>query len=110
MSKNKNLFAIFFINLLLVKFSDAATAPSSAPGPNPGKISGAPGETTLSQSQRPENISTNAPTEQHYNPAGDNLGLYSGLPTQMPEGLTQAPETFWQRDTLLGDLWGARNK
>jgi hypothetical protein len=41
---------------------------------------------------------------QGYNPSSDNPGLYTGLPTQMPEGLTQAPETFWKRDTLLGDV------
>ena len=27
----------------------------------------------------------------------------------MPEGLTQTPENFWKRNTLLGDPWGIRN-
>jgi porin len=110
MPKSKNLLAIVFINLLVGKFSEAATTPTYTPGPNSGKVSGAPGETTPAQSPIPENISTNAPTLQNYNPANDNPGLYSGLPMQMPEGLTQTPETFWQRSTIFGDVWGLRNK
>lgn len=119
MLKNKNLLAIIFINLLLAKSGNAATAPTYVPGPSSGKISGAPGQIPPPPPNiPPENVSTNnvpvggpgAQTMQGYNPANDNLGLYSGLPTQMPEGLTQAPETFWKRATMLGDLWGVRNE
>ncbi|HVU08938.1 MAG TPA: carbohydrate porin [Verrucomicrobiae bacterium] len=105
MPKNKNLFALLFLNLLIAKVTHAATTPTYVPGPNSGKISGAPGQTLPPTEPAIDLSSTNAP----YNPANDNPGLYTGLPTQMPEGLTQTPENFWHRDTMFGGLWGTRN-
>jgi porin len=118
MLKKRNLFAAILINLLLAKSTHASTAPTYVPGPSSGKISGAPGQVPQPAQVIPPSIdvSTNlsvggpgAQTMQGYNPSTDNPGLYTGLPTQMPEGLTQAPENFWKRDTMLGDVWGLRN-
>ena len=106
MLKNRSLFAFICMNLLLAKSAPASTTPTYTPGPTSGKISGAPGQTLSPTPPAIDNSSTNAP----YNPANDNPGLYTGLPAQMPEGLTQAPENFWQRDTLLGDVFGLRNQ
>src|SRR5471032_97970 len=86
MLKKQNLLAAIFINLLLAKADDDATTPTAI------------------------DLSAANSANANYNPATDNPGLYSGLPTQMPEGLTQAPETFWRRSTLFGDVWGLRNK
>jgi porin len=119
MLKKQNLFAAILINLLLARSTHAATAPTYVPGPSAGKISGAPGQVPqFTPVIPPETVSTNnlpvggpgAQTMQGYNPSSDNPGLYTGLPTQMPEGLTQQSETFWKRDTLFGDVWGLRNK
>lgn len=110
MLKKRNLLAAIFINLLLAKSAHAATTPTYVPGPSSGKISGAPGQIPVVLSPSPMDVSTNAPTLQDYNPANDNPGLYTGLPTQMPEGLMQTPETFWKRGTLFGDVGGLRNK
>src|SRR6202012_3155133 len=98
-----------FVNLVLAKTATAATAPTYVPGPSSGKISGAPGQTFMAPTSNPTDASTNA-TVSDYNPANDNPGLYMGLPTQMPEGLTQAPENFWKRDTMFGDVFGLRNQ
>jgi porin len=118
MQKKSNLFLAFTTGLLLAKSSHAATAPTYTPGPSSGKVSGAPGEIPQPATVIPsETTSTNnlpvggpgAQTMQGYNPSADNPGLYTGLPTQMPEGLTQTPETFWKRSTMFGDVWGLRN-
>jgi porin len=109
MLKKRNLLAVIFINLLLAKAAHASTTPTYVPGPSSGKISGAPGQIPVVPVPSPMDVSTNAPTLQDYNPANDNPGLYTGLPTQMPEGLAQTPETFWKRSTLFGDPWGLRN-
>lgn len=108
MLKKRNLLAAIFVNLLLAKSTEAATAPTYVPGPSSGKISGAPGQLFTPPPQAPQDVSTNAAGD--YNPANDNPGLYTGLPMQMPEGLTTEPETFWKRSTLLGDPFGLRNK
>lgn len=110
MLKKRNLLAAIFINLLLAKAADASTTPTYVPGPSSGKISGAPGQIPVVPTPSPMDVSSNAPTLQNYNPANDNPGLYTGLPTQMPEGLMQTPETFWKRSRLLGDAGGLRNK
>ncbi len=109
MLKKRNLFAAIFVNLVLAKTATAATAPTYVPGPSSGKISGAPGQTFVAPTPILSDSSTNA-TGQDYNPANDNPGLYTGLPTQMPEGLMQAPESFWKRDTMFGDVFGWRNQ
>jgi porin len=109
MLKKRNLFAAIFVNLLLAKSSHAATTPTYVPGPNSGKISGAPGQ-VLPATEPAINLSATNSASANYNPANDNPGLYTGLPMQMPEGLTQAPESFWHRDTLFGDVFGLRNK
>src|SRR5580698_4168505 len=98
MLKKRNLFAAIFVNLLLAKSSQAATAPTYVPGPSSGKISGAPGQAPLPSV--PEIPPSTTSTNGAYNPANDNPGLYMGLPMQMPEGLSQEPETFWKRDTM----------
>jgi porin len=108
MLKKQNLCAAALINLILAQAGHAASTPTYVPGPSSGKISGAPGQLLAPVSPSIDLSTTNA-TNVGYNPANDNPGLYTGLPTQMPEGLTQPPETFWQRSTLFGDLWGARN-
>jgi porin len=108
MLKNRTLFVAIFISLLLVRSAPAPTTPKYVPGPSSGKISNAPGQVPDATPSVVDLGSTNTATG-NYNPANDNPGLYTGLPTQMPEGLTQASETFWQRDTLLGDPWGIRN-
>jgi porin len=119
MQKKQNLLIVLATGIFLVKSAHAATPPTYTPGPSSGKISGAPGEVPQQPSPviSPENVSTNnlpvggpgAQTLQGYNPANDNPGLYHGLPPEMPEGLTQAPETFWRCETMFGDVWGARN-
>ncbi|HEV2693203.1 MAG TPA: carbohydrate porin [Verrucomicrobiae bacterium] len=109
MSHNKNLLTLILVNLLAAKFSEASTTPTYVPGPSSGKISGAPGQVLPATPPSVDLSSTNAPSD-NYNPANDNPGLYSGLPMQMPEGLTQAPEAFWKRDALFGDPYGIRNK
>jgi porin len=118
MQKKQNLLVTLAAGLLLAKSTHGATAPTYVPGPSSGKISGAPGQVPQSVPVilPSTDVSTNLPTGgpgaqtmQGYNPSTDNPGLYTGLPTQMPEGLTQAPETFWKRDTMLGDVWGLRN-
>lgn len=115
--KNHTLIALA-TGICLVKSAHAATAPTYTPGPSSGKVSGAPGQASppaqpvLPSSTTPDNSPVSGPGAQtivSYNPANDNLGLYSGLPTQMPEGLSQEPETLWARANLLGDAWGARN-
>lgn len=109
MLKKRNLFVAIFANLLLAKTTYAATTPTYTPGPSSGKISNAPGQVSPAPTPAiPETSGTNA-FGSDYNPANDNPGLYTGLPAQMPEGLTQEPETFWQRDTMLGDPWDWRN-
>jgi porin len=108
MLKKQNLFAAILINLLLAKSTHASTTPTYVPGPSSGKISNAPGQVPTPTPPSIDQSSTNAASA-NYNPANDNPGLYTGLPTQMPEGLTQAPESFWKRDTMLGDMWGFRN-
>lgn len=105
MQKKPNLLIALATGLLLTKTGHASTTPTYTPGPSSGKIANAPGQLPP---ESLENNSTNAPAGQTYNPANDNPGLYHGLPMQMPEGLTQAPEAFWKRDTLLGDPWGLR--
>ena len=105
MQKKPNLLIALATGLLLTKSGHASTTPTYTPGPSSGKIANAPGQLPPASL---ENNSTNAPTGKNYNPANDNPGLYGGLPMQMPEGLTQAPEAFWKRDTLLGDPWGLR--
>ena len=118
MQKKHNLLITLATGLLLAKSTHAATAPTYVPGPSSGRVSGAPGEIPQPAPViPPSTVSTNnlpvggpgAQTMQGYNPSSDNPGLYTGLPTQMPEGLTQQPETFWKRDTMFGDVWGLRN-
>jgi hypothetical protein len=104
MLKKQNLYAAALINLILAQAGYAATTPTYVPGPSSGKISGAPGQVPPPVSPSVDLSTTNA-ANLGYNPANDNPGLYTGLPMQMPEGLTQAPETFWKRSTLFGDLW-----
>ena len=108
MLPKRNLLAAIVINLLLARAAQAATTPTYTPGPSSGKISNAPGQVSPATPPSIDLGATNAITGD-YNPANDNPGLYSGLPAQMPEGLTQEPETFWRRDTLLGDPRGWRN-
>ena len=93
MLKNRNLFVAIFINLLLVKSAPAPTTPTYVPGPSSGKISNAPGQVPDATPPAVDLGSTNSVTGD-YNPANDNPGLYTGLPTQMPEGLTQAAGNF----------------
>ncbi len=108
MLKKRTLFVAILISLLLVRSTPAPTTPTYVPGPSSGKISNAPGQVPDTTPPSIDLGATNSTTG-NYNPANDNPGLYTGLPTQMPEGLTQPPETFWKRDTLLGDPWGVRN-
>src|SRR5580698_3849885 len=111
MQRTPNVLVALATGIFLAKSSHAATAPTYVPGPSSGKISGAPGQVPFPSSLPqipPTNVSTNPPGT--YNPANDNPGLYSGLPTQMPEGLAQEPESLWKRSTMLGDLWGWRTK
>ena len=108
MLKKQHLFAVILINLLLAEASHAATTPTYVPGPSSGRISGAPGEVPAAAPPAIDLSATNS-AGANYNPANDNPGLYTGLPAQMPEGLMQTPETFWQRDTLFGDAWGLRD-
>ncbi|HTR41069.1 MAG TPA: carbohydrate porin [Pseudomonadales bacterium] len=115
MQKKQNVLVALAAGIFLAKTGHAATAPTYVPGPTSGKISGAPGQVPEpspvpfpSQEAPPSIVSTNQ--QGAYNPANDNPGLYSGLPTQMPEGLAQEPESFWKRSTMLGDLWGWRTK
>jgi porin len=108
MLKKRNLFVALLIILLLAKAAQGSTTPTYTPGPTLGKISSAPGQVSDATPPLIDLGTTNAITG-HYNPANDNPGLYTGLPAQMPEGLTQAPESFRRRDTLLGDPWGFRN-
>jgi porin len=108
MLKKRNLLAAIFMNLLLAKAAHASTTPTYVPGPTSGKISGAPGQVSATTPPLVELGATNSVTG-NYNPANDNPGLYTGLPAQMPEGLTQAPESCWKRGTLLGDPFGFRN-
>lgn len=109
MQKKQNALIALATGIFLAKSAHAATPPTRTSGPTSGPVTQAPGEVSSTQPQVPESISTNAPTLQGYNPANDNPGLYHGLPPEMPEGLTQAPETFWRRGTMFGDVWGARN-
>ncbi|HEX4348835.1 MAG TPA: carbohydrate porin [Verrucomicrobiae bacterium] len=104
MPKNKNLLTLISVNLLLAKGALASTTPTHVPGPTTGKFTGAPGDISPATPPSVSLDSTNT-----YNPANDNPGLYTGLPTQMPEGLSQAPEAFWRRDTLFDGVWGLRN-
>jgi porin len=108
MLKKRNLFVTVLVNLLLAKAAHASTTPTYTPGPSSGRISNAPGQVP---DATPPSISLSGTNSlgADYNPANDNPGLYTGLPTQMPEGLTQEPETFWHRNTLFGDPWGFRN-
>ncbi len=108
MYKKQNVLVALATGIFLAKSGHAATAPTYVPGPSSGKISGAPGQVPLPSA--PEIPPSTTSTNGTYNPANDNPGLYNGLPMQMPEGLSQEPETFWKRDTMLGDLWGWRNK
>jgi porin len=105
MLKKRNMFVSILVNLLLAKSIHAATTPTYVPGPSSGKISNAPGQVPAAT---PPSIDLSA-TNSNYNPANDNPGLYTGLPAQMPEGLTQEPQIFWKRATMLGDMWGFRN-
>src|SRR5580698_5315431 len=101
MQKKQNVLLALATGIFLAKSGHAATAPTYVPGPSSGKISGAPGQVPLPST--PEIPPSTTSTNGAYNPANDNPGLYTGLPMQMPEGLSQEPETFWKRDTMLGD-------